>query len=418
MLWGHVGYPSMRSRLDPSTLARGWLHVGGPTSLEHSLMQGGLVRVEPDASTIPTLSVIIPTYEDTAQRLRRCLHSLASDIHGPAEVIIVCDGRMGAPESLRELAHEANATILELGFRGGPSAARNAGAAHSTGDTLLFLDSDVRLGNTSITLLARHLQGNGPSFCAPRVLLSGGDPKARSSSFELDMGPRWAEVHRGGIVPYVPSAALLVRRDAFMEIGGFDEGLFIGEDVDLVRRITEHGTWGIYDPDIKVYHERRSSISADLGRSFRYGLSTPDLDAGALDGNARVLLLAPLLGPVGLLAPIALERVRARRSMAQAAIDVDTAQGIALRRSVWAFAQWTRDLRRTSIAPLAMGSVVSRRVRRFSIALIVAGAISDLRRFSDPPREVLDALLHDLAYSSGSLLAELADRMGRSGTSG
>ena len=79
----------------------------------------------------------------------------------------------------------------------------------------------------------------------------------RASRFEqrfspLDMGASSALVVPRGIVAYVPSACLLVRRHAFGD--GFDETLLVGEDVDLVWRLHDQGWLVRYDADVVVSH--------------------------------------------------------------------------------------------------------------------------------------------------------------------
>ena len=57
----------------------------------------------------------------------------------------------------------------------------------------------------------------------------------------LDLGPDEGEVGPDRAVRYVPTAALVVRRSALEEAGGFDPTLRVGEDVDLVWRLVEAG---------------------------------------------------------------------------------------------------------------------------------------------------------------------------------
>ena len=77
------------------------------------------------------------------------------------------------------------------------------------------------------------------------------------------------------IVDYVEGACLLVRRQAFQEVGGFDEGYFMyAEEVDWCYRMAKHGWQVWYQPEAKVIHlggassaGRRTHREADLYRS-------------------------------------------------------------------------------------------------------------------------------------------------------
>jgi mycofactocin system glycosyltransferase len=85
----------------------------------------------------------------------------------------------------------------------------------------------------------------------------------------LDMGDRAAPVRPLSAVSYVPSAALLARRTALGS--GFDEGMPVAEDVDLVWRLTRAG-WRIrYEPAAEVAHEHPGTTAAWLRRRAFYG---------------------------------------------------------------------------------------------------------------------------------------------------
>ena len=73
----------------------------------------------------------------------------------------------------------------------------------------------------------------------------------------LDLGAREATVRPRSPVAYVPTAALVVRRAALEELGGFDETLPFGEDVDLVWRLVAAGWTVRYEPGAAVRHPIR-----------------------------------------------------------------------------------------------------------------------------------------------------------------
>jgi GT2 family glycosyltransferase len=77
------------------------------------------------------------------------------------------------------------------------------------------------------------------------------------------------------VVDYVEGACLLVRRQAFQEVGGFDEGFFMyAEEVDWCYSMAKHGWQVWYQPEARVIHlggasstGRRTHREADLYRS-------------------------------------------------------------------------------------------------------------------------------------------------------
>jgi cellulose synthase/poly-beta-1,6-N-acetylglucosamine synthase-like glycosyltransferase len=110
------------------------------------------------------------------------------------------------------------------------------------------------------------------------------------------MGVRPARVARGSRVSYVPSTALLVRREALLALDGFEESLRYGEDVDLCWRFDDAG-WSVrYDPRVVVEHVEPQGWPA-LARRFRYGTSAAPLarrHPGALRGPSLRGITAPL----------------------------------------------------------------------------------------------------------------------------
>src|SRR4029079_14954080 len=93
----------------------------------------------------------------------------------------------------------------------------------------------------------------------------------------LDLGEREAPVVPYGPVAYVPSAAIIGRRSALLEVGGFDETLPSGEDVDLCWRLIESGSRVRHEPIALVAHEHRTQMRELLGRKAFYGSSAAPL---------------------------------------------------------------------------------------------------------------------------------------------
>ena len=152
----------------------------------------------------------------------------------------------------------------------GPAAARNAARPLIRTPLVAFLDADVSTPDPHwVSELLWHFDDPRVALVAPRV---GGE-----ASSPLDLGEEPARVRAGTRVSYVPGAALVVRLDAFDAIGGFDEQLRFGEDVDLVWRLDEAGWHCRYDPAITVWHEPRESWRGRLRQHAGYGTSAAAL---------------------------------------------------------------------------------------------------------------------------------------------
>ncbi len=139
----------------------------------------------------------------------------------------------------------------------GPAAARNAGRERVTTPLIAFVDADVDLlcdvGIGSwLDALLPHFDDPLVGLVAPRVAGEAGSP--------LDLGPDPARIRSGTRVSYVPAAAIVVRVDAFDAVGGFDERLRFGEDVDFVWRLDQAGWRCRYEPASMVWHAPRRDV--------------------------------------------------------------------------------------------------------------------------------------------------------------
>jgi mycofactocin glycosyltransferase len=189
--------------------------VGEDGALARALTERNLAQPVPPPHSEP-VSVVIPV-RDRPQQLRRLLAAVDGDV-------IVVDDASGDPEI------EALATIVRR-TRGGPGAARNDGLATARHPLVACLDADTVPRPGWLDALLPHFGDPAVQAVAPRVGAA-------------DRGPRPAKVLPGGRVPFVPGAALVIRRHH-----RFDVTLPGGEDVDLAWRVHTR-----YEPAGEVHH--------------------------------------------------------------------------------------------------------------------------------------------------------------------
>lgn len=162
----------------------------------------------------------------------------------------------------------------------GPAAARNAGLACVTTPLVAFVDADVDLPDGWLDPLLPHFADPKVALVAPRVRtphLPGAIARYERDRSPLDLGPEPARVRGGTRVSYVPAAALVARAGVIHELGGFDEGLRFGEDVDLVWRLDEAGWRCRYEPSSEVHHDPRPDWRSWLRQRIGYGSSAAPL---------------------------------------------------------------------------------------------------------------------------------------------
>ena len=162
----------------------------------------------------------------------------------------------------------------------GPGAARNAGLEHVTTALVAFVDADVHLTDGWLDALLPHFDDDRVALVAPRVRSAAGTSaldRYEAAHSPLDLGPRPGRVRAGSRISYVPAAAVVCRVDSIREIGGFDETLRFGEDVDLVWRLDESGLRARYEPESAVTHDPRPTWRAWFDQRVGYGSSAAPL---------------------------------------------------------------------------------------------------------------------------------------------
>ena len=265
------------------------LRAGAPAEsraarrLARRLCEAGLAHPvpAPGGPGASEVTCVVPVRDDP-EGLAGLLASLASNLPTPAGVVVVEDGSRD-PAAIAEIAHHSNVSLIQRSDARGPAAARNEGWRATDAPIVAFLDADVEVSPGWWPRLLAHFADPSVAAVAPRVR-SPAAPTSALDRFErhcspLDMGalPSIVGPHRR--VRYVPSAALLVRREVLDALDGFDEDLRVGEDVDLVWRAAAAGWTVRYEPSVVAHHRNRPSWSA-LGRQrFGYGTSATSLAA-------------------------------------------------------------------------------------------------------------------------------------------
>jgi hypothetical protein len=225
------------------------------------------------------LSVVIPTY-NRADLLPETLEAVLAQTLKPAEIIVVDDGSTdGTTDLLDHYAPVVRAIRIE---NSGDMVARNTGLRAATSDLVAFCDSDDIWRPDFLATMAGLFEAEPDiraAFSDFFIIRDGVWQSQRKFStapagfwdFLRPAGPEYAVFEQPIIErllrfqPFFPSC-LVVERQHFLEIGGWDEGVsrIIGCDFATTLRIGTHPPIGVVQKPLAGIRKHHSNISADV----------------------------------------------------------------------------------------------------------------------------------------------------------
>lgn len=218
-------------------------------------------------NTVPTVSVIIPTYKHPEVLVKNLRHNLPY-LQG-CEIIVVNDD---PEESICELLDEfVEIKLIENKTNKGFSGAVNTGATQASGTYLFLLNNDVKLLNDSYKLALTHFQAHPHLFgvsCAQKEhdgRIVGKNEIYWSQGMILHRASTNTEF---GINAWAEGGSAIIDHKKFKELHGFDElfSPFYWEDVDLSYRAWKAGYEVFFEPGILVEHHHETTISSQFSK--------------------------------------------------------------------------------------------------------------------------------------------------------
>ena len=212
------------------------------------------------------LSIVIVNYK-SKEYLNQCLLSigkfLLDEQVNPEKVeLIIVNNDV---DSIERIDHLQNLGVIDIGSNVGYGAGNNVGAKRARGKYVMFLNPDTELVDDTLIKMIEHIQNNenigviGPKIVLgqdmePQAWTCGEKSSLKQILFKRNNPKHWqSEENRQ--VDWVSGTALLVRRDLFEQIGGFDENIFMYfEDQDLCLRIKGLGKKVLFFPAAKILH--------------------------------------------------------------------------------------------------------------------------------------------------------------------
>ena len=198
--------------------------------------------------------------------LEQAVESVLASTGVRADVVLVDNG--GDPPALDALARTPGVRIVRPGRNTGFAAGSNLGAHEADGDYVAFVNGDVLVRPDALARLVETLSRPGDTTAglatASVRLLDQPDTMNSAGNPVHFLGLSWAgglnqpasQHATTGPVTSASGATTVMRRDRFLEVGGFCETLFTYvEDTDLSLRVWQRGWRVTYVPDAVVLHD-------------------------------------------------------------------------------------------------------------------------------------------------------------------
>lgn len=225
----------------------------------------------------PTVAVVVP-FAGGEDELRRLVADLRRVELREGDEVLVADNRPRAAREDPRRGTDGAVRVVDAAGVASPGFARNAAAAHTRAEWLLFLDADTR---PVANVIDAYFD---PPPAADVGILGGGiaDVAARESLIARYVVARemmhqratLRHPHRG----FVKTANCAVRRSAFAAVGGFEARARAGEDADLCWRLAEAGWRLDLRPRAQVEHLSRDTLRSLLSQLAVHGAGAAWLD--------------------------------------------------------------------------------------------------------------------------------------------
>ncbi|HOP79774.1 MAG TPA: glycosyltransferase, partial [Armatimonadota bacterium] len=238
-------------------------------------------QVELPQLSKPVVSIVIPVYNGL-KLTQACLRSIAVNTEAPCYEVIVVDNasKDGTTEFLRQQTDPSIKAIFNDENKGFVEAC-NAGAAAASGDFVLFLNNDTEVQPGWLSALvgfasntpdcgavgSRLIYPNGRLQEAGGIIFSDGN----GWNYGKGLSPTEPKFNFVREVDYCSGAALMVRKDLWDKIGGFDLRYAPAyyEDTDLCFEVRKRGYKVYYQPKSIVIHYEGQTAGTSLQEGFK-----------------------------------------------------------------------------------------------------------------------------------------------------
>ena len=227
-----------------------------------------------NASDNCDISVVIPLYNKAAE-IERTLRSVLSQSLLPREIIVVDDGSTDGSAEIVERIGDNRVTLIRQENRG-VSAARNRAIATAKGRWVALLDGDdVWMEDYLKTVADMIARWPDCGAYGVRVLIDDGKNQSASSAPTTDgIVDFFAESMKGYVLI---ASATTINRDVVLELGGFPEGMRMGEDQYLWTKIARKAPIAFHSQPKVIYSRAATNRSAASYTPEKSNFSLEDL---------------------------------------------------------------------------------------------------------------------------------------------
>ena len=206
------------------------------------------------------ISIIIPTLNEE-DNLSKLLEFIKKQEFSNYEIII---SDAGSKDKTLEIAKRYNCVITKGGL---PAKGRNEGAKISKGEILFFMDADIYFSEDFLNKSLKEFKERNLDIASFRII-----PKNnKMATILFNLYYNYPMIVLEKILPH-SAMGILVKRDLFFKLNGFNEEVVLGEDHDFGRRAAKIGKFGIIRGVIIFTSTRRFEKDGWLKTFFKYSL--------------------------------------------------------------------------------------------------------------------------------------------------
>lgn len=216
----------------------------------------------------PKFSIIIPT-RNINNYIRKAMPYYLKQTYKNFEIIVVTESE--------ESEKFPNTKIIKVG-KVPPSEKRNIGVKHSKGEIVAFIDDDAYPENSWLENSLEDFENKSVS-CIGGPSLNPRDSsffqKVAGKVYELSSGKTGIRYKKGKnkiLVEDWPTCNFFVRREDFLQAGGFDSEYWGGEDTRLCYELSKIGKKILYSPKVCVFHYQRENLKSYLQQTIFWGI--------------------------------------------------------------------------------------------------------------------------------------------------